>query len=121
MAATYFLLKDKWLAVMAFAVGSKLPDIVKDLLAGLIHAATLESQLIQFIRWQLVGLFALEHVSGILRGHQVAHNFIKDADEESPRTEDYLDAQKDLESIFNGDLKVLPLEASHKLSETLLL
>ena len=43
MAATYFLLKDKWLAVVAFAVGSKLPDVVKDLLAGLIHAAALEA------------------------------------------------------------------------------
>ena len=43
MAATYFLFEDKWLAVVTFAVGAKLPDIVKDLLTGLVHAAALES------------------------------------------------------------------------------
>ena len=121
MAATYFLFEDKWLAVVAFAVGAKLPNIMKDLLAGLIHAAALESQLIQFIHRQLVCLFGLKHMPGILRGHQVPQNLLKDANEESPRTEDNLDAQEDLERVFDGDLKVLPLEASHKLSKTLLL
>ena len=62
---------------MTFAVSAELSNLMDHLLSCLVHASTLQSQLVQLLQWQFVCLLALYHALGILRCHLVTQNLLE--------------------------------------------